>query len=105
VEPPRGNQWVTIATSRREVPIPWASRQALLERVRGVSREKEIVDAFEAVGTSRPVELEPVDKHMLQAVIQFWIAETSLARLPEGIDDLQGALIDDARDRGMTSLR
>jgi hypothetical protein len=42
---------------------------------------------------------------MLLAVIQFWIAEVSLAGLPEGIEELQSALIDDARDRGMTSLR
>ena len=101
----RGNEWVRIGTSRSEVGIPWASWQALLERLRGVSREKEIVDAFEAAGTSSPVVLEPVDKHMLLAVIQFWIAEVSLAGLPEGIEELQSALIDDARDRGMTSLR
>lgn len=59
-----------------------------LEHARGVSREKKIDEAVEAVGTFRPVVLEPVDKHMLQAVIQSWIAEVSLAGLPERIDDL-----------------
>jgi hypothetical protein len=101
----RGDEWATVATSRREVRIPWTSRHALLERLGGVSREKEIFEAFDRAGTSQSVVLEPVDKHMLLAVIQFWIAEVSLAGLPEGIDDLQSALIDDARDRGMTSLR
>jgi len=99
------NDWVTVAPSRRKLRIPVASRQALLERVRGVSREQEIVEAFEAAGSSGAVVLDPVDKHMLLAVIQFWIAEVSPAGLPDGIEELQSALIDDARDRGMTSLR
>jgi hypothetical protein len=105
VQPQRSNERVTIATSRRWVRIPWASRQALLERVKGFTRGKPIVDAFEAVGTSRPVELEPIDKHTLQAVIRFWMEEASLEGLPEGIDDLRNALIDDAHDRGARSCR
>jgi hypothetical protein len=51
--PQRSDEWVTIATSRREVRVPWPSQQALLGRVRGLSREKEIVDEFKAAGTSR----------------------------------------------------
>jgi hypothetical protein len=105
VGPERSSEWVTIATSRREVRIPWPSRQALLGRVRGLSRENEIVDAFRAAGTACAVELEPLDKHTLQAVIRFWIAEVSVGEVPEGIDDLNSALIDDAHDRGMPSLR
>jgi hypothetical protein len=63
------------------------------------------VDVFAAAGTTGPVMLDPVDKHMLQAVIRFWIAEVSFEQLPAGIDDLNSALIDDARDRGISSVR
>jgi hypothetical protein len=54
----RGIDRVRIALSCETVTIPWESRQALLDRLRRVESLTGVVEAFEAVGTSRPVELD-----------------------------------------------
>ena len=58
-------------------------------------------DAFETVGTSRPVSLTRRDKVGLVAVIDLWASDTEggFSGLPEGIVELRDALRDDLRDR------
>ena len=56
-------------------------------------------DAFEAVGTSRPVSLTREDKVGLMEVIQLWADEIEgFGSLPEGISELRNALRDDLQD-------
>jgi hypothetical protein len=56
-------------------------------------------DAFEAVGTSRPVVLTHEDKVGLVEVIRLWADEIEgLGSLPEGIVELRNALRDDLED-------
>jgi hypothetical protein len=56
-------------------------------------------DAFEAVGTSRPVLLTREDKVGLVEVIQLWAKEIEgLGSLPEGIVELRDALQHDLKD-------
>ena len=54
-------------------------------------------DAFETVGTSRPVSLTRRDKVALVAVIDLWASDTEggFSGLPEGIVELRDALRDD----------
>jgi len=74
------------------VEIPWASRQALLARLRPLEGMREIVGAFEAVGVSRSVELSGEQKAVLLEELDAWAEE---AELPEGLEPLRLALADD----------
>jgi hypothetical protein len=68
----RASEWVTVAMSRRKVEMPWASRQALLDRFRHLDSMRDTRAAFEAEGTSAPVRLSQQHKADLLRVIEFW---------------------------------
>jgi hypothetical protein len=65
-------QRVTIATVEGPVRLHWYSRQPLLERVRARGDGAAVVRAFEAVGTSRPVELDEAGLDLLREVVERW---------------------------------
>ena len=54
------------------VEIAWAERDWLLEKIRVVSGFETIVAQFEAVGASRPVELDFDERARLRAPLEFW---------------------------------
>jgi hypothetical protein len=56
---------VLVATSGDVVVLPWQSREALLAQMRLIDAARSAVDAFEAVGTSRPFKLEVDAKRAL----------------------------------------
>ncbi len=58
----------------------------MLSELRKVEEMREVVRAFEAVGTSRPVELSPEQKATLATVIAAW------ADASEGILELGNTL-------------
>ena len=80
--------------------LPWESRQELVEESRRVGGMHPMRDAFEAVGTSRPVSLTREDKVGLVAVIDLWASDTEggFSGLPEGIVELRDVLRDDLQD-------
>jgi len=88
---------VQIAVTNRTISIPWKSRQALLAELRPIEAMHEVVLAFEAVGTSRPVELTAEQKDDLHGVLTGWAQETEggFTALPKGISELSNALYDD----------
>ena len=92
---------VTIQGSRQAttVVIPWDSRQQLLDRLRRDQDAKEkVIQAFEAVGTTRPVRLDKAGKRLLLAACFDWLNEAGgTATLPTGIVDLLNALEDEKR--------
>jgi hypothetical protein len=95
------NVSVEVLTARGGVRIPWESRQALLERIRENTETKMIVAAFEAVGTSRPVDLDDHGKTALLLILSTWLAEASVPeQLPPGIFELRTALLFEEYDRG-----
>lgn len=49
---------VQVTTNYGTVEIPWDAREAILAELRGLESARGAVDAFEAVGASRPVELD-----------------------------------------------
>jgi hypothetical protein len=59
-----------------------------------------IIDAFEAVGVSRPVVLTREQKGLLVESIDFWGNQThgGLRELPEGLYVLRNSLHDDLQD-------
>jgi hypothetical protein len=99
----RSNEWVKIQLGTGDpIRIPWASRQALLERVRARRGAERIVQAFEAAGTSRVVTFDAESKELLLEVIDVAWFEGERVRasdLPPGIYELRNALIDDAAAR------
>ena len=92
---------VRIALSRGTVELPLASRDALIEQFEPVYSMRPIRETFEAIGTSRPVELTRDQKVALLSVIEVWGAESEggLAHgLPPGIFEFREALLDDLHD-------
>ena len=85
---------ITIATSRRNVAIPWTSLVTLLLVIRRIDSAKSIRAAFADVDAT-PVELSAEDKAHLVELLNFWSTKVSVAKLPEGIWDLRNALVDD----------
>jgi hypothetical protein len=98
--PERPNNRVKVSLSRGDVVLPWASRTALLDEIRHLDSAKPIVDAFEAVGTSRPVTLTDEQKGTLAELVEFWATQTrdGFEGLPEGLFELRNALHDDLHD-------
>lgn len=89
---------VNVQLGREAVELPWASREALLARLRAVESTDAIVRAIEAVGTSRPVTLNAEQKPVVLGVVEAWFEEVDLAGLPAGIVELRNALHDDIAD-------
>jgi hypothetical protein len=89
---------VQIMSFRGLIKLPWKSQQELLRFLRGYESAREIVAAFEDVGTSRPVKLTATNKGSLLVLIERWWDErVTVDALPAGVADLWHALADDVR--------
>ena len=76
--------------------IPWASRGVLLQRFRQEGGAGEVIRAFEAVGSSKPVRLDAAGKRRLLETCSGWLDEPGgVDALPDGILDLRNALEDE----------
>ena len=90
----------SIALSDKTVELPWTSRAPLLARVRGHDAGLQVVLAFEAVGATQPVQLQPAGKRVLLQVVEAWYAEVTMKGLPAGVWELRNELLaDDVLDR------
>ena len=76
--------------------LPWESRQELLQRIAEDDSMRSIREAFDAVGTSRPVTLTSEQKGQVVRLDEW---STKVPRgwedLPEGLYDLRCALLHD----------
>jgi hypothetical protein len=72
---------VKVLAGDRLVEVAWADRQLLLGRLRSNTAAQSIVIAFEAVGATRPVELD-------DSAVEVLVAEVNqlsdLGDLPDG---------------------
>ena len=75
------------------VEIAWAERDWLLAKIAVVSGFESVVAKFEAVGASRPVELDFDERARLRAPLEFWEHE-----LTDGLVRLLDALVRAAPD-------
>ncbi len=92
---------VTITMGRNDVIITWACRAALLSKLRTVRRAAGVIQAFEAVGATRPVELSIEQKVTLHSFLEAWSGiETpeGFTDMPPGLLELRNALSDDFHD-------
>ena len=100
---PRRTQYLRIALSRNTVDLPWASRRPLLERVNKRADGLHVRLAFEAVGPSRPVRLEPAGKRVLLEVVVGWLGEATFDRPPPGVLELRNELQNELDDGELNS--
>ena len=63
---------IRVDVAGNVVEITWAERAWLLEKIAVVSGFESIVAKFEAVGASRPVELDFDERARLRAPLEFW---------------------------------
>jgi hypothetical protein len=81
---------VLINLAGEVVQITWAERDTLLEELAFAAETKPIRVKFEAVGASRPVELDADDRAHLRKALDEWGSD----RLqPDGIARLHAALV------------
>jgi hypothetical protein len=75
------------AAGGETVVLTWAEREELHARLRRVEGAAGLVERFEAVGTSQPVELDPGDVELLAGVLLSW-QEGGGSPAPDGIRSL-----------------
>jgi len=87
---------VTIELKSGDIAIPWDARQALLARLQHVADSTSLRVMFEAVGASRPVELNPTQRATLLGLLDEWaLRRDDSAAMPAELDNLREALRDD----------
>ena len=80
---------VRVDVAGETVEISWDERDVLLEELAWAAETKSIRVKFEAVGASRPVELDANERTRLRTALDDWGSD----RLqPEGIARLHAAL-------------
>jgi len=92
------NEGVLSVTSHAAIELSWKSREALLHEIRHLESARGIIDAFEAVGTSRPVPLTRHDEGLLREAINQWSVGVTVDGLPAGIWELRCALAAELHD-------
>ena len=81
---------VQIAVADELVDITWEDRDALLRRLGYIAGSETIVNKLEAVGASRPVELDDEQRSRLRDALRFW---DGAGALPDGLAPLLSALV------------
>ena len=80
---------VQVDVAGEIIPITWHERDALLANLRTVAGCETIVENFEAVGASRPVDLDDEQRSRLRVTLELW----GVSVLPEGLARLLVALV------------
>jgi hypothetical protein len=80
---------VRVDVAGEIVEISWHERDMLLQELSFVAGSKTIREKFEAVGASRPVELDEMERPHLRAALEDW--ERDIVQ-PGGIERLHAAL-------------
>jgi hypothetical protein len=95
---PRRIQHFRIALSRITLDLSWTSRKPLLERVNKRADGLQVRLAFEAVGATRPVRLDPAGKRVLLQVVEARLGDVTVDRLPPGVLELRNELQNELAD-------
>ncbi len=80
---------VQIDAAGEIVEIAWKERDTLLRRLRAVDGCEKVVKSFEAVGASRPVQLDDEERSRLRVPLELWGDSV----LPGGLARLFAALV------------
>jgi hypothetical protein len=80
---------VQVDVAGEIVEISWDERDTLLGKLRSVAGSVAVGAKFEAVGASRPVELDGDERAHLRTVLELW----GVSVLPDGLARLLVALV------------
>jgi hypothetical protein len=80
---------VQVSVAGQLVEITWDERDTLLRKLLTVAGSDAIIAKFEAVGASRPVELEDAERAHLRVTLELW----GVSVLPDGLARLLIALV------------
>lgn len=83
---------VTVRTRDASLEISWASREALLRVIRHLDWAKPVLAAFDAVGATRPVELDKLDAAVLAQLAGAIDSMGTSDGVPAGLVELRKAL-------------
>jgi hypothetical protein len=75
---------VQVNVAGDPVEITWDERDTLLRKLRILTNCETIVENFEAVGASRPVELDDEQRSRLRLTLELW----GVSVLPDGLAHL-----------------
>jgi hypothetical protein len=87
---------ITVALGGGDVTITWDAREALMAMLQHVNESSSLRAVFEAVGASRPVELNPTQRATLLGLLEEWTLEDD--ELPAELIELRDALREDLAD-------
>ena len=87
---------ITVKLTRGDITINWDTRQKLLARLQQVSESSSLRAMFEAVGATRPVELNPAQRAALLGLLDEWTLEDEV--LPADLIQIRDALTEDLAD-------
>jgi hypothetical protein len=80
---------VQVDVSGEIIEISWGERDALLEKLETIAGCDAIVEKFDAVGASRPVQLDDEQRSRLRVALELW----GVSVLPDGLARLLIALV------------
>ena len=79
--------------------LTWDDRQALMARLQHVHSSSSLRATFEAVGATRPVELNPAQRATLLGLLEEWsLGRDGYDAMPTGLFELRDALSEDLAD-------
>jgi hypothetical protein len=88
--------YIEIEVNDGTITLPWYSRETVIREVGATEDREEIRNAFEAAGTTRPVELTDEQRSELLNILDLWCQRDTAEGLPEGVDDLRRELTEEA---------
>ena len=90
---------LTISLNGGDVILTWDVRQKLMARLQHVKTTARLRDSFEAVGATRPVDLNGGQRTALLLTLEGWSLDfDGYEPMPEGLHDLRNALIADLHE-------
>jgi hypothetical protein len=94
---------VHVEVAENLVEITWDERSALLDKLGDAAGSETIIERFWAVGASRPVVLNDVQRSRLRVTLELW----DVTALPDGLARLLVALVkaDPSGDIGTIGTR
>jgi hypothetical protein len=87
---------ITVALNRGDVTLTWDARQQLHARLQHAHDSSSLRATFEAVGATRPVELNPAQRATLLGLLEEWSLEQDA--MPAELNELREALTEDLAD-------
>jgi hypothetical protein len=89
---------ITVAPNRGDVTLTWDARQALLARLAHVHDSSSLRATFDAVGATRPVEMNPAQRATLLGLLDEWSTDDKAEAMPTELTQLRDALREDLAD-------